>query len=105
MEVIKLILEYGTNPIWIRHEDFCESDMIPEEALDNEELVRLNNDIQQKFDSLFINTKYEFAYVGFKTKEESHAFLEELRYFSKLCRSIFEGKYGFLDLFPYHLYE
>lgn len=105
MEWIKIMLEYGTNPIWIADDDGDEYYDIPEEASHNKRLVELNYDIQNKYDALFIDNELEFSYVGFKTVEEAHAFATELREFAQLVKECLGDKYVIEDLFNYDKYE
>lgn len=99
------MLEYGTNPIWILEEDNCEIDEIPAEGLSNKRLVEMNDDIQKKYDSLFVVNEREFSYIGFPTIDQAHAFAAELREFSKLVKECFGDKYIIYDLFNYDLFE
>lgn len=102
---IKLMLEWNTNPIWILEDDGCESDEIPAEGLSNQRLVELNNDIQNKYDNLFIADKREFSYIGFPTVEEAHAFADELREFARLVKECLGDKYIIEDHFNYNMFD
>lgn len=104
-KTIKIMLEYGTNPIWIVEEDDCEAAEIPEEGLSNKRLVDLNYDIQRRYDSLFINNEHEFSYIGFKTAGEAHAFADELREFATLVKECLGDKYDIEDLLDYDLFD
>lgn len=102
---IKLMLEWNTNPIWMMEEDGCESDEIPPEGLSNQRLVKMNDDIQRKYDNLFIANEHEFSYIGFPTVDEAHAFADELREFARLVKECLGDKYIIEDRLYYDLFD
>lgn len=71
MKYIRLLIEYGAYPIWIyeknEDEEFVDDTKIPDEWADNLSLFNLCNEIQNEFNSLFIDNINEFKYVGFKS--------------------------------------
>ncbi|MCD8200756.1 MAG: hypothetical protein LUD47_01610 [Clostridia bacterium] len=77
---IRLLLEYGSFPVWICDADgLCLDTDLPDEVKQNEELRQMFDDIQNRYDSQFINTSHEFAYIGFKSKEERFDFVKDCR--------------------------
>lgn len=58
------------------------------------------DDIQQIYNGLFIDTKIEFSYVGFSTREEEQNYLQRLRTVSRYVTERLEGKYVIRDSFP-----
>ena len=74
---LRLLLEFGQEPLWWydSDSDVIDVGLIPEW----EEDIELNDIMYQlsdAYDALFINTKHEFAYVGFKTDEQKLSFLK-----------------------------
>lgn len=102
---IKLLLEYGADPIWIEEEDGCEIDEIPPEGLLNQSLVKMNEEIGDTYTSLFINNEKEFSYIGFPTEEEAHFFAIKLRMFSALVKKVLGDIYIIEDLLPYDMFD
>lgn len=79
MKKIKISLEYKCFPVWIYDEDnkLIDNDL-PSELIGDPEIDPLFVHIQDVFDSLFLNDKKEFKYIGFKTAEQRQLFLEEV---------------------------
>lgn len=70
-ETLRLMLEWGCDPVWIYEEDgITSSPGLPCELENNKELVDLMNKISNEFDSQYVNTEREFSDVGFKTEAE-----------------------------------
>ena len=81
---IKILMEYCAGPLYIydKNEDdgfpyFGE----PPGYEDDQELVKLTDEIQIIFNSLWVDNEIVFEYKGFDTKEEE-------QYFAKLIRDL-----------------
>ena len=84
---IRLLLDYQCYPIWIYDENgkFIDNDLIDEIEEDNNVITMLEK-LQDRFDSLYVNNKNEFKYVGFSSSEDKKKFENEInQVYSKLC--------------------
>lgn len=98
---IRLIMEYKSYPMWLCDEDgILVLEDIVDELKDDTWLCRELDEIQQIYNSLFVDTKIEFSYVGFSTKEEEQNYLSRLRNVSRYVTEHLEGKYTIRDSFP-----
>ena len=94
MKKIRLLLEYGCFPVWLydEEEDMIDNDL-PEELSTDKELVHLCNQIQKKYDGLFINSEVEFEYRGFSSLEDEEGFKKEAELLEKVLRERCDGLY------------
>lgn len=97
MRRIEVLLDWGTNNVFVIGEDGSVEADLPEEAQDDQELVDLTNDIAQKYMNCYINNETTFEYKGFDSPEESAAFSAEIRLFIKLLRERLGDKYEIVD--------
>lgn len=105
MKTIRLLLEYGCEPVWIYGEDgLVEGTGLPDEIDNNKELHDLMWKIITEFDSQYINTDREFTPVGFKTNAEKEEFKKDLIKFSAMVKKAIGNKYKFVDDFDYEDY-
>ena len=74
MKKIKFMLEYKCLPVWIAGEDGSVDNELPEELSDNQEFVRLIEEISSEYTSLFTDKSIEFSYNGFADKKAENAF-------------------------------
>lgn len=90
MNKIKVSIEYGCYPIWIYDEngDIIDNNL-PDEALNDKEFENILDEIQDLYDSCFINTEQVFDSRAF-TSEEQEKFDELL---SKI-NQILEERYS-----------
>jgi len=79
MKTIRFLLEYSCLPIWIYDEngDPC-GPMIPDELIDDHELVSLVHKISEEYDALFENTETIFQYIGFTSDREKQEFFDSV---------------------------
>ncbi len=75
---IRLLLEYRCFPVWLYDEngDIIDT-MLPKELRSDTELNSKFDDIQTRYDALFIDNTYEFSFVGFKSVEERERFCSD----------------------------
>ena len=95
---LRLLLEFGHEPLWWydSDSDVIDVGLIPEW----EEDIELNDIMYQlsdAYDALFINTKHEFAYVGFKTDEQKLSFLKLADLFATKVYEKNAGKYKIVN--------
>ena len=73
---IRVVLDYGCYPVWLYDEDGDLIDtLLPEEIRSNVELDSKFDDLQSRYEALFINNSKEFSFVGFKNEYEKQKFL------------------------------
>ena len=105
MKTVRLMLEWGCDPVWIYEEDgITSSPGLPCELENNKELVDLMNKISNEFDSQYVNTEREFSDVGFKTEAKKKKFKQDLIRFSAMIKKAIGDKYKFVDDFDYEDY-
>ncbi|MGN9135951.1 hypothetical protein ACTNDG_11045 [Clostridium sp. HCP1S3_B4] len=77
---IRLMLDYQCYPIWIydEHGDFIDNDLV-EEVEKDKNISRLLEDLQDTFDSLYLNNKNEFKYVGFANEGDKEDFKKKVQ--------------------------
>lgn len=100
---IRLMLEYQCFPIWIYDENghFIDNDLV-EEIREDEKMISMLEELQDKFDSLYLNNKVEFKYVGFVLDEDRKEFEERVSHiYGNLC-SLLDGKYDVKNLIDVH---
>ncbi|WP_066728970.1 hypothetical protein [Sneathia sanguinegens] len=76
MKTIRIDLEYGLYPMWLLNENGYIIDNILAEQLGlDDEITEKVQKLQDLYDSLFINTKIEFSYIGDKEPKK----IEEIK--------------------------
>ncbi len=104
MKTVRLMLEWGCDPVWVYEEDGIASwPGLPGDLENNKDLVSLMNKISDKHDSQYINIEKEFTGVGFKTEAERKEFKQDLIKFSAMVKAAVGNKYKFVDDFNYEL--
>lgn len=102
IKYIRLLLEYHTYPVWLYAEDGGVIDtLLPEELRDNVELEAMFDDIQDRYDALFIDDAHEFSYIGFETPEAKKAFFYDLEKAVEKLKKELNGKYEIVDDLKY----
>lgn len=91
---IRLKFEYQCYPIWIYdvNGDFIDNDLV-EEIQKNRSLVRSLEELQNTFDSLYLDNKVEFKYIGFHSDMEKKVFEENVEQLYKDLCSLLNEKY------------
>ena len=75
---IRLLLEYGCYPVWLYDENGDVIDtLLPEELRDDTELDSKFDDLQARYDALFIDNSHEFSFVGFKSESDRKMFCSD----------------------------
>ena len=95
---IRVMLDYGCYPVWLYDEDNDLIDtLLPEEIRSNIQLDAKFDDLQARYEALFINNSKEFSFVGFKTEEEKSKFLSDWNSAVQELRVATNGKYEIQD--------
>ena len=98
METIRILLEYGTYPLWLLDDEGLTIDTsLPAEWSDDVELDELLTKIMNDYTNLFIDTKEEFKYVGFNDDASKQKFIALVK---KAVEKVIEknaGKYQIID--------
>ena len=78
LKKIRLLLEYGCYPVWLYDENGDVIDtLLPEELRGDSALDSKFDDLQARYDSLFIDNPHEFSFVGFKSEAERKKFISD----------------------------
>lgn len=98
IKYIRLLLEWGTYPVWLYDDEGGVIDtVLPEELQGNAELEAIFDDLQDRYDALFIADEHEFSYKGFASQEEKERFLKDLDIARDKFISACEGKYDIIN--------
>ena len=91
---IRVMLEYGTYCLWLYNEqgEIIGNDN-PPEWLDDLELTDAWMAVSDLYDSLFINTKHKFRYVGFPDPETEQKLAGLIRHAMNLLMERNAGRY------------
>lgn len=75
LKKIRLLLDYGCYPVWLYDEkgDIIDT-LLPEELRDDIELDSKFDDLQARYDALFIDNAHEFSFIGFKCAKDRERF-------------------------------
>ncbi|MBQ2677797.1 MAG: hypothetical protein IJF96_02670 [Firmicutes bacterium] len=95
---IRVMLDYKCYPVWLYDEDENIVDtLLPEELRDDVELDSKFDDLQARYDALFIDDGSRFEYVGFESDAEKESFLHDWeKAVSELIQKS-DGKYEIID--------
>ena len=91
---IRLMLDYECYPIWIYDENgnFIDNDLI-EEIEEDDKMVAMLEELQNEFESLYLNNQEEFKYIGFSSETSKQDFAEKVQQiYSGLC-NLLDEKY------------
>ena len=98
INTIRLMLEYRCYPVWLYDEDGNIVDtLLPEELRDDPELDAKFDDLQRRFDALFVDNAREFDFIGFKSETDKSAFFEDWRNAVAELREKTQGRYLIVD--------
>lgn len=91
---IRVMLDYGCYPVWLYdEEDDIIDTLLPDELRQNSELDAKFDDLQARYENLFINDGKEFSYYGFKSDEEKQIFLKDWQIAVDELIAAVDGKY------------
>lgn len=94
---IRVMLDYGCYPVWLYDEDDDLIDTLLPEELRGTELDAKFDDLQARYEALFINNKKEFTYNGFSSPEEKAKFLSDWQTAYKELETAVNGRYPMTD--------
>lgn len=95
---IRVMLEYHCYPVWLYDEDGDIVDtLLPEELRDDKALDQRFDDLQSRYDALFIDNAHDFTYVGFTTDEQKQCFLADWDEAVAELEKKLNGKYPIVD--------
>ena len=95
---IRVMLEYRCYPVWLYDEDGDVIDtLLPEELRNDRNLDKKIDELQSRFDNLFIDNDNEFRFLGFESDEQQEDFLADWdETVSELKRKV-NGIYPIID--------
>jgi hypothetical protein len=94
---IRLILEYHCYPVWLYDEnDDVIDTLLPDELRSDFELDAKFDDLQERYDALFIDNSHEFSYVGFKNDDERNKYMEDWKTAINELKTKINGKYSII---------
>jgi len=95
---IKVMFDYGAYPIWYRYNDEqIFKNGIPVELSDAMEIEILFDEIEKRYEALFINNEVEFSYSGFQLEDEKNDFLKLLEKGMQLLESKCKTHFTLID--------
>lgn len=98
VKTIRLLLEYGTYPVWLYAEDGGVIDTrLPDELCNDTELDARFHDLQRRYRALFINNEKEFSYAGFQSSDEEKAFYADMLDAIRELKEKLGGRYEIVD--------
>ena len=101
---IRLLLEYGTYPIWLYNENDEIIDNVPPPEWENDkELDELTTNLIDNYEKGFINTPKIFEYIGFKSEKEKSTIRALADKIAKLVEQKNNGKYIIVNDFQQDL--
>ncbi len=94
---IRLMLEYHCYPVWLYDEnDDVIDTLLPDELRSDFELDAKFDDLQERYDALFIDNSHEFSYVGFKNDDERNKYMEDWKTAINELKTKINGKYSII---------
>lgn len=95
---IRLMLDYQCYPVWLYDDDGDVIDtLLPEELREDKELDEKFDDLQSRYDALFIDNGQEFKYIGFSSDKQKQDFLVDWDKAKFDLEIKVNGKYPIID--------
>ena len=95
---LRVLLEYHSYPVWLYDEEGDVIDtLLPEELRGDHELDQKFDDLQERYDALFIDTAHEFSFIGFGTDAEEKGFLRNMDAAVSELASKVNGRYPIIN--------
>lgn len=91
---IRVMLDYGYYPVWLYDEDDDIIDTLLPEELRGTDLDATYDDLQARYEALFVNNEKEFTYKGFSSPEEKAKYLSDWQTAYDELEAIVNGKYA-----------
>ena len=98
VKTLRIMLEYRCYPVWLYDEEGNIIDtLLPEELRDDSELDSKFDDLQARYDALFVDNVREFDFIGFKSEADKSAFFEDWQNAITELREKTQGRYLIVD--------
>ncbi len=98
VKTLRIMLEYHCYPVWLYDEYGNIVDtLLPEELRDDTELDSQFDDLQARYDSLFVDTPHKFDYIGFKSEAERAKFMKDWQCAILKLKEKTRGRYEIID--------
>ena len=95
---IRVMLDYKCYPVWLYdEEDNIIDTLLPEELRDDIELDSKFDDLQARYDELFIDDDKRFEFVGFQSEIEKESFLHDWELAINELIQKASGRYEIID--------
>lgn len=95
---IRVMLDYGCYPVWLYdEEDDLIDTLLPEEIRSNSKLDSKFDDLQARYEALFVNNSKEFSFQGFQTETDKEQFLSDWKKTVEELVVALNGKYEIID--------
>lgn len=72
MKIIRLYFDYGAWPITLVEDNLCDYDFY--DKITNKSITTLINEIEDEYESMFINDGFEFGIKGFSNEDSRKKF-------------------------------
>lgn len=94
LKTIKINFEYKSFPVWIydEAENLIANDL-PDFLIGNEEIDPIFVNLQQKYDSLYLDDGKEFKYKGFSNPTEENDFYEKVKIAKSKLKKLLQDSY------------
>lgn len=102
MKTLKIVLDYGSFPIWIYDEkDKFTAARLPDELSEDKQLESLFRKVQKEFEAIYVKNEKEFYCKGFPSDKEAKAFHELVKLAIKLLEERCKNKFKVLNDLDY----
>ena len=101
---IRLMLDYQCFPIWIYQKDgtYIDNDLV-EEIRNDKNLCKKLEEIQNIFDSLYLNDQSKFEYVGFKSLDQKDRFMKQVDEVYECLSKLLGDKYTIKNFIDFNI--
>ena len=95
---LRLMLDYKCYPVWLYDEKgSIVENMLPDELQSDHKLDAAFDDLQARYDALFVDNDREFSYKGFPSKEDQSSFLADWHHVAEALKRKVAGRYRVID--------
>ena len=95
---IRVMLEYRCYPVWLYDEngDIVDT-LLPEELRGDHDLDAKFDNLQARYDALFVDNAHEFDFIGFRSEESKQRFLSDWKIAVQELKDKTNGRYTIID--------
>ena len=92
------MLEYRCYPVWLYDEngDIVDT-LLPEELRGDHDLDAKFDNLQARYDALFVDNAHEFDFIGFRSEESKQRFLSDWKIAVQELKDKTNGRYTIID--------